>query len=479
MNPELDAQEKLRIAILKILAKTDLKLFGCLIYKFDLRIVEGEETAYCYIDRVSKKPNINFCRSFVDIKLPKTTDVVFVILHEMLHFIDGHCSQYRVRNLDRKIYNLAADHVINCMLRHDSNNSLKGAITLPDWVFTVKELEDQDVTLMEVYEYLMNKQQKVEFRIRMPGTPPPQKQNGQGDPSDQGQKGEGGDETQSGQGQGQEPAEAGDTGTLVDVYIDGKYQGTVPFDIGGKDPNASGNDPSDTLNDSALSDELKSEIRSIINNVLKGKSKGNGSGKVMEYLEEVTKLEVPWDVLLENTIQTTRVKSNNNKSWKSIRKKYRHLGVTLPDNSKELVQDNLYIIQDTSGSMGTEEQQKFADLIQQSINYFKAIKVIQHDYDIQNILELDRDNFELQKHKIFEIYGRGGTSHKPSFDYIEDQFFNEDEAIGLIVLCTDYESDVERIWNSYDFHKFVPVKVLCTEKRSIISRDVDDKPIYC
>jgi hypothetical protein len=172
-------------------------------------------------------------------------------------------------------------------------------------------------------------------------------------------------------------------------------------------------------------------------------------------------------------------KSKSNKSWKNIRKKIRHLGLTLPDNSKEEIKDNLYVIQDTSGSMGTEEQQKFADLILQSINYFKTIKVIQHDHGIQNILELTRDNFELEKDNIFKIYGRGGTSHKECFDYIEHMFFDEDERISLVILATDYYSDVENIWNSYDFHNHIPIKVLCTEKGVQIAGYVDKSPIYC
>ncbi len=444
----MSAEEKLKLAILKILAKSKFKLFGCLIYKFDLQIIKeskfndtGCETAYCFINPVNKKPSIHFYEDFVDKSINNVQQMIYVILHEMLHFIDGHLSKFRINGLDQHIYNLATDHDINTKLNEDIKGVLKGELETPSSNFVVKELVDSGYSLMEVYEWLMDKKSKISIKFR--------KHN-----EDKG-----------------EASEDRIDGDVADIYINDKYEGTINLDL---------NSPTSSEDGSSLSDELKSEIRSIINNLLnKQTGRGFTKGTIYEYLEKISALEIPWEILLENAIQTTMVKSNTNKTWKSIRKKYRHIGVTLPDTSKDAIMDNLYIVLDTSGSMSTLDLEKFMSLIIQSINYFKTIKIIQHDYSIQNILDLNRDNFEMEKENIFNVYGRGGTSHSYCFEYIENQFFNEDEKIGLIILCTDYGSDIEGIWDKFEFHKYIPVKVLCTVKGTVINPIVDDKPIYC
>jgi predicted metal-dependent peptidase len=449
----MTADEKIHIAILKILSKTRLKLFGCLIYKFDIIIVDNGRvpTACCSIDQLKGKPVIEFSRPFVD-TLQNVEQTIYVILHEMIHFIDGHLHKCRTEHKDQTIFGLAADHIVNTMLNKDAKSELIGIIEPPKNLFIVKELCDKEYSLMEVYEYLMNIYQSIRIVIQDNNK----------------------SQTQQDQ-QGQQNPGQGDTsqniGSYADVYINEEYQGSVPLDLNSKSVSSNAS--------KATSDELTSEIRAIINTILnKQQQKGNIVGSVYEYLKKISKLEVPWDILLENAIQTSRVKSNTNRTWKNLRKKFRHLGIKLPDTSKEEIKDNLYILLDTSGSMRTTEQSKFISLILQSINYFKRVKIIQHDFVVQNVLELTHDNFETEKENVFKIYGRGGTSHKDCFKYIEKVFFEEDEAIGLIILATDYESDIELIWNKFEFHKYIPIKVLCT-KQNKISSDVDTNPIFC
>lgn len=448
----MTAHEKLHLAILKILARSNLKLFGCLIYKFDIRIIQPQNesmTAHCFFDSVAKKPVIEFSERFMDEDIEDVGETIYVIIHEMLHIIDGHNSRSRYINKNTKIFGLACDHDINCKIDKDINNAetgFKEIINAPIHRFFIRDLVGQDLTVYEVYEYLMNIQNNLKFEpFFEDGTV--------GDPVD---------------GDGIEKLENSPVG--ANVYINEKYQGKIYFDL---KPEAEGVGET-------CSDELKAEVRSIINNILsKGQYKGCNKGAIAEFLNKISELKIPWDILLENVIQTTRIKSNTNKSWKNVRKKFRHLNIKLPDSSKDDVKDSLYVLLDTSGSMSTLDQEKFANLILQSINYFKNIKVIQHDHTVQNVLELTRDTFENQKDEIFKIYGRGGTSHEDCFKYVEHQFFEEDESIGLIILATDYQSDIESIWNRFNFHKYIPVKVLCTGKNETISPTVDNRPIYC
>lgn len=448
----MTAHEKLHLAILKILARSNLKLFGCLIYKFDIRIIQTQNesmTAHCFFDSVAKKPVMEFSERFMNEDIKDVGEAIYVIIHEMLHIIDGHNSRSRYINKNEKIFGLACDHDVNCKIDKDINNTetgFKEIINAPSHRFFIRDLVNQDLTVYEIYEYLMNIRNNIKFEPFFE------------------------DGTTGEQIDGEEIEKLEKPPVGANVHINEKYQGKIYFDL---KPEAEGVGE-------ACSDELKAEVRSIINNILsKGQYKGCNKGAIAEFLNKISELKIPWEILLENVIQTTRVKSNTNKSWKNIRKKFRHLNVKLPDSSKDVIKDSLYVLLDTSGSMSTLDQEKFANLILQSINYFKSIKVIQHDYTVQNVLELTRDTFENQKDEIFKIYGRGGTSHIDCFKYVEQQFFEEDEAIGLIILATDYQSDIEHIWNDFNFHKFIPVKVLCTSANEKISSMVDTRPVYC
>jgi predicted metal-dependent peptidase len=318
---------------------------------------------------------------------------------------------------------MAADHIINTLLCTESKSNV--SLSIPKCIFLVEEFEDKTPTLNEVYLWLKENKQFYDMVFN----------------------------TETG---------------MVDVYKNGEYVGSFSEDLTGEEF------------DKELSEEITEELRSELRSALaRLKKKGNNSSELFKYLEELVELKLPWDSILENEIKKTRVKSNNNKTWKSLRKKLLHINVTLPSTSTEEVQDHLYIVQDTSGSLWNEEedQNKFLNLILQSVSYFKSVKIIQHDTEIKSIVDLDQSTFEMGKHKVFELYGGGGTSHNDVFKYIEEKYFAEQEEIGMVILATDYESDVEEIWNNYEFHNFVPVKVLCTTNIDI-SSSVDPKPIY-
>lgn len=433
----MDSKEKLHIAGAKIMTRSSLKLFGCLYYKFDMRLVDNIDskikTACCYINRSTRKPTILFCEEFINSLT--VAEVIYVILHEMVHFIDGHLNKIRAEEKHQEIFNLACDHIINSMLDEDANGKLSGYVSSPKENFLVPFFIGKKCALMEVYEWLMDNSEFITITI---------------DPN-------------SGQ---------------ANVNINGKDAGNINLDLTG-DPDGSANsDPDDSIDNERLTSELKDELRSIINNVLeRSAGRGSNSSKIYEYIKEITKIEIPWWILLENCIESTLSKSKENRTWAQPRKRLRTLGIMLPDTDKEYTLDALYVLQDTSGSVGTKDQEKFVNIIEQSINFFSKVVIVQHDYTITNILELERDTFMLNKHKIFEVHGRGGTSHKKCFDLIEDRFFEEDEKIGLIVVLSDYESDIEQIWKNYKFHEFINMKILCTVKHTIASY-VDEKPIF-
>jgi predicted metal-dependent peptidase len=425
------AEEKLHIAVSKILTRSALRLFGCIIYKFDILLIDkigdGNNTAAVSINHLTRKPTIKFCIKYVDTLT--INQLIFDIFHEMVHFIDGHLNNVRTQNKDKKIFNLAADHIINTMLEEDSKNSLKDFISPPPHThFLVPHFIGKKTSLNEVYEWLMNNTSRINIIIN----------------------------NVTGQGT---------------VSIGGTIIGTINLDLT-RDPN----DNNDNIIEEEVIDELRSELRSIINNVLENSSRGVGTSNIYEYIKEITRLEIPWEVLLDNCIRGTLCKSNENKTWKQPRKRLRTHNIILPDIDHEFTIDSLYVLQDTSGSVGTKDQEKFVNIISQSINHFSKIVIVQHDYNITNKLILTTENFDLNKDKIFSIHGRGGTSHTDCFNFLESEFFEEEQKIGLVIILSDYESNIEQIWNNYKFHEFVNIKVLCTGTRKI-SPLVDDSPI--
>jgi predicted metal-dependent peptidase len=426
----MDAKQKINRMFETIILRTKLNLFAAITYKFKIELVkENKHRACCFIDPATKKPIIQYREDFVEEQ--EIPQLIYVHLHEIIHFIDGHLSECRYGGKHFETFILACDHVINYMLDKDANdpNALKNIIKAPNDIFRVPALLDKEYTVMEVYEWLMDRTTFIKI------TP-----NSNGSSS---------------------------------VEIEGKNCGNVIFDL---DPNGEGKS-SDQQVQKQVSDELKSELRALINNVIeKSNSKGNVSGKLYEYIKKITEIVVPWYVLLEKAVQTVVTKSDH-RSWKNLNKRLRVHNVLIPSHSNEEELDCLYVLQDVSGSVGTADQEKFMSFLLQSINYFKKIVILQHDCELKSKLVLTRQDFESQKEEIFKLKGRGGTSHICVFDEIEYDMFEENVKIGLIVILSDFESNIESIWDKYEFHKEVPIKVLCTSKYQIPTY-VDDKPIF-
>src|SRR5690606_9452809 len=84
--------------------------------------------------------------------------------------------------------------------------------------------------------------------------------------------------------------------------------------------------------------------------------------------------------------------------------------------------------------------------------YINEIHIVKHDTEITK-LEIVTDPTEEKLLDVLKkYYGRGGTSHVKVFDYIES-LYNNDEEISAIVFSTDFCSDVQSIYNNYEFIK--------------------------
>jgi predicted metal-dependent peptidase len=433
MSKQAEAAELVRRCKSKLLNISDLRLFGFIIYKFDLRVVDeldlGNgyklETACCTF--INKKPTIIFITDFI-LKLENLKTIQFVLLHEILHFLNHHL--HRVHERDRHIWNIAGDHVINSILIADMNGKLKDHIKSPNEPEPVilHELEGQNMSTEEVYEWLMTN--KV-INISM---------------------------TANGKIKIQRPGHR-------DIIVEGDLDSSNNLEGIGEDTKK---EIQSTI------DEMKASLRAALDN--SPASRSLEGSKIYEFIDQLTKVELPWDVILEACINSTMVSSPDNRSWKNINRRMAWYGYMIPHNGMIEKKDNLILLIDTSGSISMANLQKFCFVIESSLNHFDHIMVIQHDYHITDIKKYTHDEFLNHKGLGFEIHGRGGTSHKDAFEKIEKDYI-EGENIGMVIALTDYESDIEPIWNQFKWKDEIPFKLVLTENHKV-DPAVDDKPIY-
>lgn len=210
--------------------------------------------------------------------------------------------------------------------------------------------------------------------------------------------------------------------------------------------------------DETSSQEVKkiiSEGRAILENM---KKKGSISGKMSEYLTKLLEVKIPWTELVEKAIKTNTILEPNNRSWKQLNKFYSPIGITLPGYAMEESNEGigtLIISVDTSGSISKTILKKFSYVIEQSMKYFKSIKVLVHDVSIHQEKDFEKDTinqfYDFIKNEGYK--GRGGTSHKYVFDKIEDLWNDDPDDLSMYMSLTDMYSDVENIYTQYSFIK--------------------------
>ena len=137
----------------------------------------------------------------------------------------------------------------------------------------------------------------------------------------------------------------------------------------------------------------------------------------------------------------------------------------------------LIIVEDQSGSVSDEDVSKFASILLNSIGYFDEVRIIRHDVIVHRDITYQAAQ-TTQEDMIFETIGRGGTSHKDVFKLIQKSFEHDDD-ISLVIMLTDFESDIERLWDQeeYSWTKNIPVTIVLN-RNSHVPKHIDNNPIY-
>jgi predicted metal-dependent peptidase len=153
-------------------------------------------------------------------------------------------------------------------------------------------------------------------------------------------------------------------------------------------------------------------------------------GAISELIDKLlNQSSVNWKALLRRLVAASIISRDRRSSWKRLSRRF---GQDYQGYVR-IRQPKITVHFDTSGSMSEEELLECVRELKQLQKIYNAnIRVIECDADIQK--EYDLSKFT----KIdTDVKGRGGTSHKPVWQYVEDN------PTDLLISFTDMASDIE------------------------------------
>ena len=503
--------EKLRIALLKLLNINELRVFAFLIYNIDLSIIHNLNWKYkvdpnvdpmhvreleSKIEALTTRLSFNASNHRFHIQFYETclerynvAQILGLLVHNILHILNGH--NLRAKNRNQDLFELAADHTINSLLIADT---IKGNLKTIELVnpFIIDDLIGQDLTTEETYSYLERHHkddQQIKIAINKNGSPNNGKNSNNNDElgsdnkHDDATKNESNDKNDE---QNNKPNDEDDNGQNgSDIDDDGnneeelsatytKIRKKIVYNIN----NIS--HASETSQDqmTAMANKI-SEMKSGASLFLEqdSVSRGSKSGKTIEYLKKITKLEVPWETILEKAILVNTVCSPDVRSWMNPMKRLRAHNIILPGNGIDRKLETCVIVIDSSGSITSQNLMKFSGICSSALTQFDRVWILKHDVKVYSNEIIKGSELE-NSHFLCEFKGRGGTSHDPVYKIIENEFIHNKQGvkIGLIIFLTDFESDIEKIWNKYKWTKEIPVIHLLTHPAKV-PKHIDDSPI--
>jgi len=427
-------EHKLRIASSRLMLSNFTKLISIVLYRFKLIIDDSDllppgGLACVLWDEKDLETPIPQMYFKPELCTWSESELAFVIVHEILHTLDKHASRRGTK--EPQLWNLACDHVINSRIKQDIQNGNK-ILSLPECCYIIKELNEPNITAEEAYAYLIKH--------------PPQLRPG-------------------GEGSGEGKTQVRNDGDWKDINEDlnDANKGQSPQEAG-------------EINDMKGSIEVAMDsepFKSL------SKQRGDQTGGITEYLKSIIEVEIPWEDLLDKAIKTNVRVISENRSWRMPNKRMRSHNLMIPSRSNDdESKSNLYILADHSASVSTGDLKKMASLIMQSIAFFERIIIIKHDTQIVGTEEVSVSSDEDQIKEAISGKGRGGTNHHCVFREIQDRLDSDEdeEDIGLILILTDYESNIDSIWKQYKWTSKIPAKIILTQ-RIAVSPEVDPDPI--
>jgi len=447
MPPSINA--KIKQARIKLFRRDiGLSFFGAMGYKFDWSIEDMPDSmeGFVLFDKKnlckSEDGIIHVNKNFVGKDDYTHDNLIALIIHEQLHILrkDG----VRRGSRTHKLWCIAADHCTDRDLKEICEKTKSGVVPYQNRYNVINDLHAQQpkCTVEQAYDWI----NKNDNRFTITMNP----------------------ENSSGNSPGGM--------TVKDDKTGEEWQ--VNLQTGGQDQSKT------------LSPDDKIKIQQITNNFISQararyetmKSKGAIASGATDYLDNLLKVEIPWETLLEKAIKTNTVMKPDDRSWRKLNKFFQPHGITLPGycwTEDEEGVGILIITADSSGSISKTNLKQFSSVIYQSMRYFEKIMLIVHDVNIHQEKTFTKDNiaqfYSFIKTEGFK--GRGGTSHAPAFNKIEelwnDNAFKND--LSMVISLTDGYSDLESIVKKYKWLKSdVPLVLTITGSWNHDFADMDN-----
>jgi predicted metal-dependent peptidase len=288
-------------------------------------------------------------------------EVEFVIAHEILHMVYDHLGRRESRN--PKLYNIAADYVVNNLLVDDRIGRK------PRIVDCYQDFKYRGWASEEVYDELYKEAQK----------------------------------------NGQEAVEA--LGEMLDEHLDWEDDGT-----GDEDGEGNGNGKGRPRYSKGELDQIKDEIKEAMIQAASASGAGNVPAGVQRLIKDMTESKMNWRELIRQQIQST-IKSDYTFSRPS--RKGQMSGAILPGMCFQDTID-LCICLDMSGSIGNPQAADFLGEIKGIMDEFQDYKIKLWCFDTKVYNERDFSADGGESLTDYEIKGGGGTDFTVNWTYMKD-----------------------------------------------------------
>lgn len=396
-------EEQVTAARVKLLQ--DYPFFSYLAMHLNIKEMPEAMKAQMPTAAVDNKGNFYYCEEFIEDL--GTEELMSVIAHEVQHCALEHCQrQESLPDINRQAWGIAADIVVNDILRENGFSLPEDCIT-PDrdhtWTLGDKSIKKIDEkTVNEIYQELKDK-----FGDNNGG-----KQCGNCEGTGKCPNCDGSGEDSN----GEECDECGGTGRCQECGGTGKEQSdrTVTSsrgsDADGFDYHVSENGES---TDNDVSDNTDwTEV--MVEAYEFAKQRGDTPAGMKRYIDEFTNPKFNWKELLYRYI-TDMIPYDYD--WMHPSKKSRACGTYMPSTKREKIE--VLVTIDTSGSMWGDFEEGLSELAGLADSFSAIdIEVVLCDAEVQDSYELSMASAEDIKELAMK--GGGGTSHIPTYRWIED-----------------------------------------------------------
>ena len=292
-------------------------------------------------------------------------EIEFVIAHEILHCVFDHLGRRNER--DPRLYNIAADYIVNNLLMRDHIGEK------PSFIDCFQDFKYDGWTSEEVYDDIYEQAKK----------------NGE-DFLDQ-------------------------LGEMLDEHLDnedGNKEGA------GETQDANGNKVS--KNKPKYSKEemkkIKDEIKESMISASQAAGAGNTPKEVARMIKDLTEPKMNWREILRQQIQST---IRNDYTFSRPSRKGWHTGAVLPGmNFDETI--DLCVAIDMSGSISNKQGQDFLSEVKGIMDEYKDYKIKIWCFDTNVYNEDDFSADDGRELTDYEVIGGGGTDFDANWTYMKE-----------------------------------------------------------